>query len=128
MTRNWAERKNGKQVLEMPSKPNQKTRLTNQLRLNSKSLFDPSLKEQKPILIEYQDTSRFTNMEKMAIHTLKEMVVGKTKKKRNKGHTSCIKPVYLETKYIIGPDPEQDLVETGQDAEKDFEYRSPDSE
>jgi hypothetical protein len=69
----------------MPSKPNQKTRLTNQLRLNSKSLFDPSLKEQKPIVIEDQDTDEdpyeFTNMEEMAIHTLKEMSGEKTGKK-----------------------------------------------
>jgi hypothetical protein len=58
--------------------------LTNQLRLNSKALFDPSLKEKKPIVIEDQDTdedpSGFTNMEEMAIHTLKEMPVGKTKR------------------------------------------------
>jgi hypothetical protein len=89
-------KKKGKQVPEMPSKPNRKTRLTNQLRLNSKALFDPSLKEKKPIVIEDQDTdedpSGFTNMEEMAIHTLKEMPIGKTKKKSNKGQTSGIKP------------------------------------
>jgi hypothetical protein len=74
--------------------------LTNQLRINSKALFDPSLKEQKPIVIEDQDTneepSRFTNMEEMTIHTLKEMPVGKTRNKRNKGHTLGVKTIDLE--------------------------------
>jgi hypothetical protein len=51
--------------------------MTNQLRLNSKALFDPSLKEKKPIVIDDQGTNEdpyeFTNMEEMAIHTLKKM-------------------------------------------------------
>jgi hypothetical protein len=34
----------GEQNIEATSKPNKKTRITNQLRLNSKSLFKPSLK------------------------------------------------------------------------------------
>jgi hypothetical protein len=51
-------KKKGKQVPGMPSKPNRKTRLTNQLRLNSKSLFNPSLKEHKLIVIEDQDTEK----------------------------------------------------------------------
>jgi len=85
----------------MLRKPNRTTRLTNQLRINSKALFDPSLKDQKPIVIEYQDIyedpSKFTNMEEMAIHTLKEMLGDKTRKKYNKGETSRVKPVVLET-------------------------------
>jgi len=62
--------------------------LTNQLRLKSKSLFNPSLKEHKLIVIEDQDTGEetpgFTNMEEMAIQTLKEMLMGKTQNKSNK--------------------------------------------
>jgi hypothetical protein len=73
----------------MSSKPNQKTKLANKLRIKSEALFHPSLKEKKLIVIEDQDTdedpSRFTNMEEMAIHTLKEMPIGKTRKKSNKG-------------------------------------------
>jgi len=97
----------------MPSKPNRKTKLTNQLRINSKALFDPYLKEKKMIIIEYQDTneepSRFRNMEEMTIHTLKEMPIGETIKKSNMGPRSGIKHVDLETEYTIGLDPENDL-------------------
>jgi hypothetical protein len=43
-------------------------------------MFDPSLKEKKPILIEDGDTnedlSKFANMEEMAIHTLKNVLEG----------------------------------------------------
>jgi hypothetical protein len=50
----------------MPIKPNRKTRITNQLRLNSKALFNPSLKDHQPIVIEDEDTeediSGFANM------------------------------------------------------------------
>jgi hypothetical protein len=68
-------KRKGSQDPEIPSKPNRKTRLTNQLRLNSKEIFNPSLKDQQPIVIEDEDTeediSGFSNMEEMAIHTLK---------------------------------------------------------
>jgi hypothetical protein len=39
--------KKGKQVPKIPSKPNRKTRLINQLRLNTKAFFNSSLKEHK---------------------------------------------------------------------------------
>jgi hypothetical protein len=94
-------KKKGKQVPKMPSKPNRNTRLTNQLRLNSKALFNPSLKEKNVIVIEDQDTNEelfgFTKKEEMAIHTLKEMLIGNTRKKRNKVQISGIKLVELET-------------------------------
>jgi hypothetical protein len=61
----------------MPSKPNKKTKLTNQLRLKSKEIFNPYLKYQQPIVIEDEDTeeniSIFYNMLEMVIHTLKGM-------------------------------------------------------
>jgi hypothetical protein len=37
-------KRKGEQNIEVPSKPNKKTRITNQLRPNSKALFKPSLK------------------------------------------------------------------------------------
>jgi hypothetical protein len=49
-------KRKGSQVLEMPRKPNRKIGLTYQLRLKSKALFDPYLKEKNPIVIEDQDT------------------------------------------------------------------------
>jgi hypothetical protein len=62
----------GRDVPRIPSKPNRRTRLTNQLRLNYKALFNPSLKYQQPIVIEdegtKEDISRFENMEEMDIH------------------------------------------------------------
>jgi hypothetical protein len=38
-------KRKGEKNYEFPSKPNRKTRITNQLRLNSKALFKPSLKD-----------------------------------------------------------------------------------
>ena len=62
----------GRDIPKIPSKPNRRTRLTKQLRLNYRALFNPSLKYQQPIVIEDEDTkkviSRFENMEEMAIH------------------------------------------------------------
>jgi hypothetical protein len=47
------------------------------LGLNSKAVFDLSLKEKNPIIIEDEDTEEdlleFSNMEEMDIHTFKEM-------------------------------------------------------
>jgi hypothetical protein len=78
-------KRKGNQDPEMPSKPNRKTRITNQLRLNSKALFNPSLKDHQPIVIEDEDTeediSGFANMEEMVIHTLKKMTWDKGRKK-----------------------------------------------
>jgi len=53
----------GNQGPGMPSKPNRKTRIINQLRLNSKELFNPSLKDPQPIIIEDEDSFGFSNME-----------------------------------------------------------------
>jgi hypothetical protein len=35
-------KRKGEQNIEAPSKPNRKTRITNQLRMNSKALFKPT--------------------------------------------------------------------------------------
>jgi hypothetical protein len=71
------------------------------LRLNSKAMFDSSLKEQKSIVIEDRDTNEdlfeFANMEEMAIHTLKGMTGDKIRHKRNKGETSGVKSVAVKT-------------------------------
>jgi hypothetical protein len=116
-----SKKRKGSQVPEIPSKSNRKTSLTNQLRLKSKALFDPSLKEKNTIVIEDQDTDEhlyeFTNMEEMAIHTLNGMIGEKTRKKRSEGETSGVKFVAMKTKYIVDPKIEQDWVETGPDPE-----------
>jgi hypothetical protein len=116
----------------MPRKPNRNTGPTNQLRLNSKALFDSTLKDHNPIVIEDQDTnedpSEFTNMEEMVIHTLREMPLGKTNKKNNKGHTSCVKSVDSEVEFTTGPDLKKYLVDTGPDPEHDFEETGPKTE
>ena len=57
----------------MPNKPNIKTIITNQLRLNSKELFNPSLKDPQPIIIEDEYSSRFSNMAEMEVHALKKI-------------------------------------------------------
>jgi hypothetical protein len=96
-----SKKRKGSQVPGMPNKPNRKTRLTNQLRLNSKALFNPSLKDQNPIVIEDEDTeedlSEFENMEEMDIHTLKGMTGDKERKKYSKGETSGVKYVVVKT-------------------------------
>jgi len=85
----------------MNNKPNRKTRLTNQLRLNYKALFNPSLKEKKPIIIEdediEEDLSEFSNMEEMAIHTLKGMTWDKARQICSKGETSSVKYATVKT-------------------------------
>jgi hypothetical protein len=58
-------KRKGEKNIEVPSKPNIKTRITNQLRLNSKALFKPSLKYPQPILIEDDDSPEFSSMEEM---------------------------------------------------------------
>jgi hypothetical protein len=113
----------------MPKKPNIKTRLTNQLRLNSKALFDPSLKDKNPIVIEDEDTeeglSKFVNMEEMAIHTLKEMIGDKEKKKCSKGEISGVKYVVVKTKYPADMESEKNVMESGSDPEQDSNYLTP---
>jgi hypothetical protein len=42
-------KRKGSQGPRMPSNPNRKTKITNQLRLNFKELFNPSLKDPQPI-------------------------------------------------------------------------------
>jgi hypothetical protein len=79
----------GNQDPEIPCKPNKKTRFTNQLRLNSKAPFNPSLKYHQPIVIGDEDTeediSRLANMEEMATYILKKMTGDKENLKYNKG-------------------------------------------
>jgi hypothetical protein len=56
-------KRKGEKKIEFPSKPNRKTRITNQLRLNSKVMFNPSLRYPHPNLIEDDDSPKFTSME-----------------------------------------------------------------
>jgi hypothetical protein len=129
---NKSKRRKGSQDPEMPSKPNRKTRLTNQLRLNSKAIFNPSLKYQQPIVIEDEEIedhiSGFDNMEKMAIHTLKMMAGDKEKNKYNKGEILGIKYVVVKTEYPADLDLKQNVMDFGPDPEKDFDGITLDTE
>jgi hypothetical protein len=88
------------QASGMPIKTNRKTRLTNQLSLNYKALFDPSLNDQNPIVIEDEDIeeylSEFYNMEEIAIHTIKGMTRHKARQKCSEGETSYAKYVVVK--------------------------------
>jgi hypothetical protein len=78
-------RNKGKQPVDCPSRP--KTRPTNKLRLNSKSLFKPSLKKEKLIVIDDEtpeEIPKITKKERLAIRTLKEMPIRKTRKHKGK--------------------------------------------
>jgi len=56
--------------------------------VNSKALFNSSLKDPQPIVIEDEYNSGFVNMEEMVVHTLKKMTGDKEKLKFCKGETS----------------------------------------
>jgi hypothetical protein len=73
----------GKQFVSYPCRP--KTRPTNKMRLNSKALFKPSLKEEKIINIDYdipEKTPKITKKERLAIKTLRKMPIRKTRKEK----------------------------------------------
>jgi hypothetical protein len=61
----------GEKNIEVPSKPNIKNRIKNQLRMNSKALFKPSLNDPQSILIEDDDSVKFSCMEEMEVNVLK---------------------------------------------------------
>jgi hypothetical protein len=68
-------------TLNLQASQTKKTRITNQVRLNSKALFKPSLKYPKPIVIEDDDSPEFSSMEEMEVNVLKGMTVKKEKSK-----------------------------------------------
>jgi hypothetical protein len=73
----------GKQLVNYPSRP--KTRPKNKLRLNSKVMFKPSLKKEKLIFIDdetSEETLDITKKERLAIKTLREMPLRKTRKEK----------------------------------------------
>jgi hypothetical protein len=63
------------------------------LRLNSKDLFKPSLKDPQPIVIEDDESPEFASMEEMAVDVLKGMIVKKDRSKPNEGET-------IETPFV----------------------------
>jgi hypothetical protein len=77
-----SKRNKGKQPANCPSRP--KTWPTNKLRLNSKALSKPSMKEEKLIIIDDDDILEnileITKKERMTIKTLREMPIRKTRK------------------------------------------------
>jgi hypothetical protein len=92
-------KRKGEQNIETPSKPNRKTRITNQLRLNSKALFKPSLKDPQPIVIEDDDNPEFSSMEEMEVNVLKGMTVKKEKSNPNEGETAETPFVTVKKEY-----------------------------
>jgi hypothetical protein len=81
-------KRKGRQNIETPSNPNNKTRIKNQLRLNSKDLFKPTLKDPQQIVIKDDDNLEFSSMEEMAVNVLKGMEMKKEKSKSNEGETA----------------------------------------
>jgi hypothetical protein len=119
------------QDLEMPIKPNRKTRITNQLRLNPKELFNPSLKDHQPIVIEDEDIEDdiygFANMEEMVVHKLKNMTRDKGRMKYNEGETSGRKYATMKIECPADLDLEKNAMELGLDPEEDFDGITPDT-
>jgi hypothetical protein len=107
-----------------------KTRIINQLRMNSKALFKPSLKDPQPIVIEDDDSPEFSSMEEMAVNILKRMTVKKEKSKSNKGETMETPFLTLKRQYPIdfsqhgihdyGLDLEQESIGTSPHAEDPY--------
>jgi hypothetical protein len=115
-------KRKGEKNIEFPSKPNRKTRIMNQLRLNSKALFKPSLKDPQPILIEDDDSPEFSSMEEMEVNVLKGMTVKKEKSKSSENEAAKTPFVTVKKEYPsdssqqgiqdYGFDPEQDSIGT----------------
>jgi hypothetical protein len=93
----------------MPNNPKRKTRITNQLRLNSKKHFKTSLKYPQPIIIEDKDNSGFSNMEEMAVHTLKKMTRDTKKLKFSKGESSWVQFATVKIEYPVDSSLQQDV-------------------
>jgi hypothetical protein len=102
-----------------------KTRITNQLRLNSKALFKPSLKYPQPIMIEDDDSHEFSRMEEIAINVLKGMIVKKEKSKPNEGETTETPFVTVKKEYPTDSNQQQGTRDYGPDMEKDSIVTSP---
>jgi hypothetical protein len=118
-------KRKGNQVPIIPNNPIIKTNITNQLRMNSKELFNPSLKDPQPIIIEDEDNSRFSNMEEMAVHTLKKMTGDKEKLKFSKGETSGVQFATIKMEYPADSGLQQNEREFGPDIEQDSDGISP---
>jgi hypothetical protein len=107
-------KRKGNQSIGMPNKPNRKTKITNQLRLNSKALFKPSLKDPQPIVIEDDDDSpEFSSMEEMVVHTLKKMTGDKRKLEFCKGEASRVQLATVKTEYPADSSLQQDARDFG---------------
>jgi hypothetical protein len=101
----------------MPNNPNRKTKITNQLRLNSKALFKPSLKDPQPIVIEDDDNPKFSNMEEMVFHTMKNMTGDKGKLKLCKGEASGVQLAAVKIEYLADSSLQQDVGDFGPNPE-----------
>jgi hypothetical protein len=88
----------------------------------SKDLFKPSLKEPQPILIEDDESPKFTSMEEMAVNVLKVMTVKIEKSKSSVKEATETPFVTVNKEYpsyssqqgiqYYGFDPEQDSIGT----------------
>jgi hypothetical protein len=100
--------------------------------LNSKALFNPSLKDQNPIVIEDEDTdeylSKFSSMEERDIHTLKGMTRDKERHKWSQGETSSVNYVVVKTNYPTYMESKQNVMDFGIDPEHDSNDITPDVE
>jgi hypothetical protein len=92
-------KRKGEQNIEAPSKANKKTRITNQLRIKSKALFNPSLKYPQLIVIEDVDSPKFSIMEEMAVNVLKGMIVKKEKSKYSEDEATETPFVTVKKEY-----------------------------
>jgi hypothetical protein len=115
-------KRKGEKNIEATSKPNIKTRITNQLRLKSKALFNPSLKYPQLIVIEDDDSPEFSSMKEMEVNVLKGMIVKKEKSKSSEDEATEMPFVTVKKEYPTdsiqqgiqdyGLDPEQDSIGT----------------
>jgi hypothetical protein len=83
------------------------------------------LKDPQPIIIEYEDSSGFSNMKEMEVHTLNKMTQDKEKLKFSKGETSGIKFATVKKEYPADSDLQQNAGDLGPDLEQDFDGISP---
>jgi len=115
-------KRKGIQVPRIPSKPNKKTRLTNQLRLNYKEFWSilKRIKSHSDWSLGYWSRPISICQYGVDSHTyLERDDKGQYQEKCSKGETSCVKFVVLKTWYIVDPKSEQNVGDNGLNLDED---------
>jgi hypothetical protein len=110
--------------IEAPRNLNIKTRIINQLRLNSKALFKTSLKDPQPIVIKDDDSLKFSSMKEMTVNVLKGTTMKKEKSKSSEDEVVETPFLTVKKDYPIDSS-QQGIQDYGLDSEQYYIGTSP---